>query len=79
MKFGNASTVDESDDVEILLPGSIIIGVIGGLIGPLFINLNTRVNVYRKKLLTSGYIKVIETTIFGFVTAGIFFILPYWF
>jgi chloride channel 7 len=79
LKFGNASTVDENDDVEILLPGAIIIGVIGGLIGPLFINLNTRVNVYRKKYLKNGVIKVVETTLFGFATAGIFFILPYLF
>lgn len=79
LKFGNASTLDANDDVMILLPGAIVIGILGGLIGPLFINLNTRINVYRKKLLTSGSIKVIETTIFGFGTAGIFFMLPYLF
>ena len=77
LKFGNATSIDENDDVLILLPGAIIIGIFGGLIGPLFINLNTRVNVYRKKYLTTGSIKVIETTLFGFATAGIFFILPY--
>lgn len=79
LKFGNASYLDENDDVLILLPGAIIIGVLGGLIGPLFINLNTRVNVYRKKYLTSSPLKVIETAIFGFATAGVFFILPYLF
>lgn len=79
LKFGGVATQNENDDGMILIPGAIIIGIIGGLIGPLFINLNTRINVYRKKLLTKNYLKVIETAIFGFCTAGIFFILPYTF
>ena len=79
LKFGGVAAKDEDDDVWILIPGAIIIGILGGLIGPLFINLNTRVNVYRKKILTTNYLKVIETAIFGFATATIFFMLPYLF
>lgn len=60
-----------------MIPAAIVIGVIGGLLGPFFINVNTRVNVIRKKLLTKNYIKVIETTFFGFATASVFFMFPY--
>ena len=42
LKFGNAMTNNEGDDAFYLIPGAIVIGIIGGLIGPLFINLNTR-------------------------------------
>jgi H+/Cl- antiporter ClcA len=79
LKFGGEATATDNTDVLILLPGALIIGVIGGLLGPLFINLNTRVNVYRKNLLSKNYIKVIETAFFGFATASIFFIFPKWF
>jgi H+/Cl- antiporter ClcA len=34
-----------------MVPAAILIGVISGLMGPLFININTRVNVWRGKVL----------------------------
>ena len=79
LKFGSVKIDDDANDAHILIPGAIIIGIIGGLIGPLFINLNTRINVHRKRLLDKNYKKVIETAIFGFLTASIFFIFPYLF
>jgi H+/Cl- antiporter ClcA len=77
LKFGGATLTDENNDAMILLPGALMIGIIGGLIGPLFINLNTRINAFRKKLLVMPILKVIETALFGMATAGIFWILPY--
>lgn len=64
-------------DIHILLPSALIIGVIGGLMGPLFININTRVNVFRGKILKSKWIKVLETAFFCMLTASFFFWMPY--
>jgi len=36
----------------VLLPSAICLGVIGGMMGAFFININTRMAVVRKKLLT---------------------------
>jgi chloride channel 7 len=58
------------------MPGAIVLGITGGCLGALFINVNTRVNAYRKVLLTSKWIKPIETLIFAFLSASIFFYVP---
>ena len=65
-------------NVALLLPVSILLGVIGGLMGPFFINVNSRINVYRGKYLKTKWIKVVETMFMAFITASIFFWVPYW-
>ena len=50
LKFGKVRIADITpSDV---LPGAIILGVISGLLGPFFININTRVNAFRAKIWT---------------------------
>jgi H+/Cl- antiporter ClcA len=50
LKFGKVRIEDITpSDV---LPGAIILGAISGLLGPLFINVNTRVNALRAKIWT---------------------------
>jgi|TARA_B110000285_G_C15114209_1_gene613088 H+/Cl- antiporter ClcA len=45
LKFGKVRVEDVTpSDV---IPGAIILGVISGLLGPLFINVNTRINGFR--------------------------------
>jgi H+/Cl- antiporter ClcA len=60
-----------------MIPGAIILGIIGGCLGPLFINVNTRVNAFRKKVLKTQWILPIETAFFCFFTASVFFWAPY--
>ena len=58
------------------LPGSIILGIIGGATGALFINVNTRMAGIRKIILKKKWMKPIETFMFAFVTASFFFWVP---
>jgi chloride channel 7 len=51
LKFGATPDVLKEGTFSILGSASVILGIIGGLIGPLFITINTKVNYYRKKLL----------------------------
>ena len=53
LKFGAVRVVDITpSDV---LPGAIILGVISGLLGPLFIYINTQVNAFRAKIWTTNW------------------------
>ena len=78
LKFGS---MDETDDVNalFLLPCSIILGIVGGCLGSLFINVNTRMAGIRKRLLTTKWIKPIETFCWAFTTATFMYWMPYWF
>ena len=61
----------------ILGTGAIVLGVIGGIYGPLFIYCNTKVNQVRKRIIDKDWKKVIETPILCFITASVFFFMPY--
>lgn len=61
-----------------MIPGAIILGIIGGCLGPFFINVNTRVNVFRKKILKHKWMLPLETAFFCFFTASVFFWAPYY-
>lgn len=76
VKFGSIAT-NKKTDIAMLIPAAIILGVIGGALGAAFININTRANAVRKKCLPTKWSKVIETAIFGFVSASLIFWIPY--
>ena len=61
------------------MPGAIILGVLGGMMGALFINVNTRMAYLRKRILVAKWMKPIETFMFCFVTASVFYWVPYFF
>jgi len=75
LKFGKVriENVTPSD----VLPGAVVIGLITGLLGPLFINVNTRVNALRAKIWTMKWHKPIDTFIFAFASASCFYWFPY--
>jgi len=55
-----------------------IIGIIGGIIGSLFIRVNNRVNLIRKKLLgTHKGRKIIECLVLVIITTTSFFLSAY--
>jgi H+/Cl- antiporter ClcA len=60
-----------------LMPGAIFLGIVGGMMGSFFINVNTRMANLRKKLLVRPWMKPLETFMFCFVTASIFYWSPY--
>ena len=54
----------------------IIIGVAGGLLGSLYIYINSNLAKFRKYVLKNKLVKLAEATLFGFVGASIVFFLP---
>ena len=53
LKFGKVRIEDITpSDV---LPGALILGVVSGLLGALFVNVNTRVNAFRAKIWTNNW------------------------
>lgn len=59
------------------LPVAVVFGVIGGLAGALFVSVNFRINDYRKKILTEKWHKPLETAFCVFLSASVFFLVPY--
>ena len=77
LKFGKIRLVDVTP-TDVML-GAVILGVISGLLGPFFINVNTRINGYRAKIWTRKWQKPIDTFIFAFLSASSFYWFPYLF
>ena len=74
LKFGAAPS--DLKTPTILLPGAIVLGIVSGLLGPFFININTRVNGLRAKLYPSKWQKPLDCFIFAFLTASCFYWVP---
>lgn len=51
--------------------GPIVLGILGGLFGSFFINVNTRMSVFRKKYITTTTAKVIECGMYGLATMSV--------
>ena len=77
VKFGNVLVNDKYENTYQIIPAAIVIGILGGLLGALFININTRMNDLRKKILKNAYIKPIETALWSFATGFTFIATPY--
>jgi H+/Cl- antiporter ClcA len=55
------------------LPAAIILGIITGLLGALFIHVSITLGMYRKKYINTNFKKILECCIFAFVTASAFY------
>ena len=62
-----------------IIPGAIILGVISGLLGPFFINVNSRINAFRPKIWTKKWHKLIDCFIFAFCCATVWYWVPHLF
>ena len=70
LKFGSLATAGiEMDFVDVHCP--IVIGIVGGLLGSFFINVNTTMMKYRKKYVTTTTRKLIETGMFAVATMSV--------
>lgn len=56
------------------LVAAVFIGVIGGLLGALFIIMNNKVNYIRKKVLKEKWMKVVEACFLVVLTVSVFFL-----
>ena len=57
-------------------PYFVVLGVCGGLLGSLFIKINSEINTIRRIYLTTPWKKVVETLIFTTFTAALIFSAP---
>lgn len=71
LKFGNVTYIGQNTILD--LPAAIIIGVVAGLLGALFINLVFYFGTIRKKYINTNMKKVIECIIFALVTSTCFY------
>jgi len=76
LKFGSFDSTNNINIVQIL-PGSVAMGLMGGCLGTLFINLNTRINTLRKKIITKNWHKPTEAFVIAFTTASVFYFASY--
>ena len=76
LKMGDVDTILDVNTPFLLVP-AVGLGIVGGLLGPFFININTRMAGLRAKVLTKKWMKPIETALFCFMTATTFFWIPY--
>ena len=64
IKLGNTQPAPEIDS----LFGALVIGVIGGLLGAIFIRVNNRINAVRKRILKTKNRKIVEGLFITFLT-----------
>jgi len=60
-----------------VLLGALIIGIISGLLGAFFININFRINAYRGVFSKKPWHKLLEAALFAFASASAFYWAPY--
>lgn len=73
LKLGNLSFASENSMLD--LPAGIILGIICGLLGALFIGVSIRLGMLRKIYINTSIRKVLEAITFAFVTASIFYLI----
>ena len=76
LKFGRVT--DETENSILDLPGALVIGVVAGLMGALFIHVSLVIGPYRKKFVNSNVKKVLECCIFAFLTSSCFYGVVAW-
>ena len=72
LKFGNVTQLKSPISN---LPSAIVLGAITGIMGALFIDVNTRLGIIRKKYVNTNWKKILEVCLFAFATATTFYLV----
>ena len=73
LKFG---TTDVTAPTFEVLPGSVIVGAICGILGAIFVIVNSNLGLLRKKYITANWMKIAEAAFFSFITTTTFYWMP---
>lgn len=75
LKFGSLE-----NEVNNLLefPAALVIGSVCGVLGALFISINTRLAICRKKMVTTKSRKIMEGIFFGLLTSAVFYLVAFY-
>lgn len=76
LKFGTGSAANENQTLY-LVPHCIPLSLCGAFFGPIFIIVNTKVNAFRKKILTAKWAFPVETMLLVLLTSSVVFWYPY--
>lgn len=76
LKFSSVNA--DSENAMLALPAAIVLGVVTGLLGALFIHCSITMGMYRKKFINTPIKKVIEALILAFVTSSTFYAVVVW-
>lgn len=76
LKFGHVT--DENANTMLDLPAAIVLGVITGLLGALFIRVTLSTGMYRKQYVSTPFRKIFECVLFAFMTASTFYGVVVW-
>ena len=71
LKFGNVTFLGQNTILD--LPAAVIMGIVSGLLGALFISSVFFLGTYRKKYVNTNIRKVIECVVFALVTSSCFY------
>ena len=59
------------------MPAALIIGAICGVLGSLFIYINTKLGVFRRNYIVSPLQRIFEAVFFGLLTSSVFYMVTY--
>mmetsp|Transcript_35690 Transcript_35690/g.43688 ORF Transcript_35690/g.43688 Transcript_35690/m.43688 type:complete len:273 (+) Transcript_35690:655-1473(+) len=74
LKFGVNNITPPTVDV---IPGSIVVGAISGVLGGLFVIVNSNLAMIRKKVVTKNWQKLLEAALFSLATTTAFYWFPF--
>jgi len=70
LKFGDLQ--DIKVDLK-YVHGAFALGILGGVLGAFFVNVNTRLTLLRKRFINTPVKKILETAFFGMLTISMAF------
>ncbi len=73
LKFGQIQVLSPT---LTCIPGSIIVGACTGVLGALFVIVNSNLAWWRKKYIKANWLKIVEAIAFSVVSTTIFYWLP---
>ena len=73
LKFGTVNITPPTLEV---LPGSFVVGAGCGLLGGIFVLVNSNLGIIRKKIVTSNWMKITEACLFSLMTTSVFYWMP---
>ena len=61
------------------IPAAIIIGIVCGVLGALFVWVNTSLSKIRKRVITQKWQKLLEVAFFSLATSSAFYWMPFFY
>jgi H+/Cl- antiporter ClcA len=77
LKFGSLDGNHYKIKFSVAISGSIVLGIIGGVLGATFLRVNFSINKIRKRVLKNKWMKPIETFLLCLLTSSIAYLVSF--